>query len=220
MRFYSQFIKKGDLCFDVGANIGDKTEIFLQLGSAVVAVEHQKSCWRVLKRRFRNNDVYVVSEALDKCVGSKEFFIDRSHTISSMSRQWIDNVRKSGRFSTHTWKDKMIAETTTLDALIAEYGNPAFCKIDVEGSEYEVLQGLSKPVNIVSFEFISEFIKPLLNCVHHLAKLGKYEFNYSLGESMEFGLPQWVDADRITVVLQALTGNLDSQGDVYARFLE
>ena len=25
--FYSQFIKKGDLCFDIGANIGNRTDI-------------------------------------------------------------------------------------------------------------------------------------------------------------------------------------------------
>lgn len=217
LRFYSQFIKKGDLCFDVGANIGDKTEIFLQLGAAVVAVEPQESCWRVLKRRFRNNDVYVVSKALDKCVGSKEFFIDRSHTISSMSRQWIDSVRKSGRFSTHKWNDKMIAETTTLDALIAEYGNPAFCKIDVEGFEFEVLQGLSQPIVAMSFEFVPEYLASVLNCVEHLSKLGEMTFNYCLGDSTDFALSSWADADEIINVLNSLPNELTVQGDVYVR---
>ena len=37
--FYSQFIKGDDLVFDVGANVGNKTDLFLQLGAKAVAVE-------------------------------------------------------------------------------------------------------------------------------------------------------------------------------------
>lgn len=218
LRFYSQFVKKNDLCFDIGANIGDKTEVFLRLGAAVVAVEPQESCWRFLRRRFQNDDVKIVTRALDKTAGSKEIFIDRSHTLSSMSPEWINRVRKSGRFSTHTWKDKMIAETTTLDALIEEYGNPAFCKIDVEGFEFEVLQGLSQPITAMSFEFIPEYLEPVLSCIEYLSKLGKTEFNYSLANSMEFALPGWNNVDNIVNILQTLSA--DSQGDVYARFCE
>ncbi|MCK4784435.1 MAG: FkbM family methyltransferase [Desulfobacteraceae bacterium] len=33
---------------------------------------------------------------------------------------------------------------------------PAFCKIDVEGDEFDVLQGLSRPIKAISFEFVSE----------------------------------------------------------------
>ena len=38
---YRQFIRKGDLCIDVGANIGDKTDLFLRLGASVIAIEPQ-----------------------------------------------------------------------------------------------------------------------------------------------------------------------------------
>ena len=34
-----------------------------------------------------------------------------------------------------------------LDELIAEFGRPRFCRIDVEGSEVEVLEGATVPVD-------------------------------------------------------------------------
>ena len=39
--FYSGFINKGNICFDIGANYGNRTEVFLKLGSEVIAVEPQ-----------------------------------------------------------------------------------------------------------------------------------------------------------------------------------
>lgn len=218
LQFYSQFIKEGHLCFDIGANIGNRIEVFAEIGATVVAVEPQRSCCRVLRRKFGNNqNVHVVNKALDKTVGTREFFIDRSHTLSSMSKEWITAVRHSGRFSSHDWDDKVTVETTTLDLLIKEYGKPNFCKIDVEGFEFEVLQGLSQPIETVSFEFVSERIRPSLRCIDYLSNLGKAEFNYCLGDSTDFALPTWVDADDMTDALQALPNELAVQGDIYAR---
>ena len=39
------------------------------------------------------------------------------------------------------WNDAVEVETTTLDALIAQYGEPAFMKIDIEGGELAALPG-------------------------------------------------------------------------------
>jgi len=220
-KFYSQLVNKGDLCFDIGANIGNRVEVFIELGAIVVAVEPQKSCFRVLRKKFGGNpNVHVVNKALDKNAGTKEFFIDRSHTLSSMSKDWIYSVKRSGRFSSHTWDDKVIVETTTLDLLIEEYGKPVFCKIDVEGSEWEVLQGLSRPVNLLSLEFIPEYLEPVLFCIEYLAKLGNAEFNYSLAESMSFTLPTWVSSDDMANILTTLPRELASQGDIYVRFAD
>ena len=42
---------------------------------------------------------------------------------------------------------------TTLDALIERHGVPSFVKVDAEGFEEEVLQGLSRSIKALSFEF-------------------------------------------------------------------
>jgi len=218
--FYSKLIKKDDLCFDIGANIGDKTMLFLQLGAKVVAIEPQECCWRVLRRRFQNCNVSVESFALADKEGSMTLFIDRSHTLATLSKDWIRTVSQSGRFSGHNWAGKLSVRTTTLDNLIKKYGKPAFCKIDVEGAEYEVLKGLSQSVNIISIEFVSERIEPSIKCIDYLSKLGKAEFNYYLGGSMSFELACWVDSGRIKTILTNMEKKIDNYGELYIRFVD
>ena len=50
LRFYSQFIKPGDRCFDIGAHKGERTNVFLQLGAQVVAVEPQTQLATLLEK--------------------------------------------------------------------------------------------------------------------------------------------------------------------------
>ncbi len=218
LEFYLQFISKGDLVFDIGANIGEKTEIFLQLGAKVIAVEPQESCWRVLNRRFNGQDVTVITSAISYSDGERTLFVDKSPTISSISNDWIDAVKKSGRFSSHKWAYKLTVPTSTLDALMDKYGEPAFCKIDVEGAEFDVLQGLSRPIKAISFEFVSECPSSSLNCIDYLSELGKAKFNYYLGEARSFALPDWVDYREIKTVLTMMNKDISNFGDIYVRF--
>lgn len=217
INFYSQFISKDDLCFDIGANVGDKTDIFLGLGAKVVAVEPQESCWRVLKRRF-NKNVCIEPVALAGKQGSRTLFVDRSTTISSVSKDWIKAVKESGRFSSHKWAYKMSVQATTLDALINKYGQPAFCKIDVEGAEFDVLQGLSRSIKVISFEFVRERIEPSLDCIDYLSNLGKAEFNYHLGEAESFALSEWAEGSKVKEILAKMDKKLENFGDIYVRF--
>lgn len=218
--FYSQLIKRNDLCFDIGANVGDKTDIFLGLGAKVVAVEPQESCWRVLKRRFENDNVFIESVAVDGRKGTRTIFIDRSHTLATMSKDWINAVRQSSRFPGHKWTDKLTVQTTTLDALIKNYGKPVFCKIDVEGAEFEVLQGLSQPIGLISIEFVSERLDASINCIDYLSQLGRAEFNYCLGGSVAFALPDWVDSHQIKSILKEMNSDVENYGDLYAHFVD
>ena len=220
LRFYSQFIDERELCFDVGANIGDKCDLFLGLGAKVIAVEPQESCWRVLNRRFRDNDVIVEAVALADKEEVRMLFVDRSSTLSTMSKTWIKSMKDSGRFSSHKWNGKLSVRTTSLDMLIAKYGKPAFCKIDVEGFEFDVLRGLSQPIRIISLEFVPERIENSLDCIDYLAKLGNAEFNYCLNDSNSFALPAWVDCESIKTILNKMDKSIENYGDIYVRFDE
>jgi hypothetical protein len=108
---------------------------------------------------------------------------------------------------------------TTLDALIGAYGMPAFCKIDIEGSELEALQGLSQPMPAISFEFVPGAVELARSCIAHLEQIGRYKYNWALGESFRLQSPEWLDAPAMTRLLSADLRHGRS-GDIYARDAE
>jgi len=95
--FYKTFIKPSNIVFDVGANIGKRTKIFLKLGARVVAIEPQKECARIIHLAFRNK-VVIIPKALAEKEGIADIRLDESSTLSSMSEEWINAVKNSGRF--------------------------------------------------------------------------------------------------------------------------
>lgn len=217
LAFYRPFVTPGDVVFDVGANLGNRAKVFSRLGAVVVAVEPQAACADFLEESFRGTpDVHLVRSALGAARGEAEMSICGAHTISSLSHDWIRSVVASDRFADHVWNRRERVPVDTLDHLMARFGRPSFIKIDVEGFEDQVVAGLSRPVPALSMEFTPEYLTAALRCIDHLAGLGDVRFQYSLGESMAFALPEWVGADAIREALAAVPA--EAVGDLYARF--
>jgi FkbM family methyltransferase len=220
LTLYSRFVHPGDLCFDIGANVGNRVKIFLKLRARVVAVEPQCGCARALADAYGWNPLLtIVQKAVGQSEGSAELMISDASTISSLSRDWIDAVRGSGRFAAYRWDRTQPVQMTTLDRLIEQFGSPSFIKIDVEGYELPVLKGLSRPVGALSFEFIPELLDPALESIRHLETLGRIRLSYSLNETMELALGDWVTAPEMIRILAGLRGDPRLFGDVYVQFL-
>ena len=215
VEFYSQFIKEGDLCFDIGANIGRFTRVFLKLGARVICIEPQENCLRQLHKLFRNNsNVIIVGKAVGEYEGYGELMISEEHTISTMSDKWT----KEGRFSKeHKWTKTQKVSVTTPDALIQLYGLPKFVKIDVEGFEESVMEGLTKPISFISFEFTREFFDDAKKCTSHLLSIGHVKFNCSLYESVKFLFPEWVTPEELYKKIDSLEDKI-LWGDIFAKF--
>jgi FkbM family methyltransferase len=186
LNFYSTFINKNDLVFDVGANFGNRVETFLKLKAKVIAIEPQKPCCKYLRRKYRE-DIILIEKAVGEKKETKKMFISNNSAISSFSETWIDSVKKN-RYKEENWNKVEMIEQVTIDEIIQKYGDPEFIKIDVEGYELEVLKGLNRPVKMVSFEYtIPEQTEKAINCIMHLKKINNLiECNYSKGESMKF----------------------------------
>jgi FkbM family methyltransferase len=215
--FYGQFLTRGSLGFDVGAHVGDRIRTWRHLGARVIAVEPQPACIQVLRRLYGNDpDVTLLTHALGAAPGTATLHIsEATPTLSSLSREWIREVQKDLRFAAHTWDDRLEVQLETADQLIARYGLPAFLKVDVEGFELDVLQGLTQPVPALSFEYIAAVAERAVACVERVRKLGDYVFRTSSVETTRWTQPGWVEAEALIPWLRALP-LLSRSGDVYA----
>jgi FkbM family methyltransferase len=69
-------------------------------------------------------------------------------------------AQNAARTSRHKWNRSIRLPVTTLDLLVAKYGKPSFVKIDVEGSEQEVLSGLEKAPKYLSLSLTPSLFPP------------------------------------------------------------
>jgi len=213
---YSQFVRPGDLAFDVGAHLGDRTWALRALGCRVVAVEPQPLPVRFLEWLYRAaSDVALESCALGAGPGTAELLVSSRHpTVSSLSASWVEQASASDEFRTVTWDRQVPVRIDTLDGLIARHGLPAFCKIDVEGFERDVLRGLSQPIPALSFEFLTARHDLTLACLAEAARIAPYRCNIAYGESLRLALPDWRDIGDFQALLRAVPAGIAS-GDIY-----
>ena len=149
---YARFVKPGDVVFDIGAHVGDRVAAFRALGARVVAVEPQPALARVLRLIYgRDKDVAVVQAAVGRAPGETELLLNVDNpTVSTLSTDFVRAAQGSAGWEEQRWTRRVHVPVTTLDALIAAHGAPAFVKIDVEGFEAEALAGLTTPVAALS----------------------------------------------------------------------
>jgi len=206
LRFYRQFIHPGDLCFDIGANVGDWSEIFLSIGAKVIAVEPQSNCVDSLRQRFDKNSACTI---LPKAVGEKEevkvLKVAGNLINSTFSDAFIENYK---HYEYARWPSVERVQVTTLDNLITQFGLPVFCKIDAEGYELEIFKGLSQPIRFIQFEYVPPFRSQAIQCIDLLAHLGPARFNYYPYEEMKLELPQWATVDEMKTILHSLPEDL------------
>jgi FkbM family methyltransferase len=208
--FYRSLLPPGALCFDVGANVGEKSEALLLAGARVVAFEPNPLIVPELQARCAHDKNWSLVAAGVGCESAVAAFYARAGHVNS---GFIDGGEVVATFN---------APVVTLDAAIRRFGAPAFCKIDVEGWEVEVLKGLTHPIPLVSFEFqLGDYgIKKTQDCLKELARFGSARVNITPAEKLRFHLPDWMT---LNDMLAWFPGDLkktlpgDYYGDIFVR---
>jgi FkbM family methyltransferase len=216
-RLYGRFVRRGDLVFDVGAHVGDRIASFRRLGARVVAVEPQPAFATTLKLMYGwRSGIAIEAVAVGRVAGTTEMMVNPDNpTVSTASREFIGAARDAPGWQEQSWTKTISVPVTTLDALIARHGMPAFIKIDVEGFEAEALAGLTQPVKALSFEFTTIQRDIARACIERCMALGYTRFNAALGESQIMVHGNWIDGSAIAHWLDELPQAANS-GDIYA----
>jgi FkbM family methyltransferase len=218
LNFYRRLLpelRHRDLIFDVGANEGFKSDLFLRLGARVIAIEPDETNQSILRERFwklrlARKPVVIVGKALSDRNSVQTMLIDGpGSAVNTLSQKWADALKQNK--ARHTWGhcgldfvQSRTVETTTLEDLIATYGRPFFIKIDVEGYELNVIRGLRQPVPYLSFEVnLPEFCSEGLQCVALLSELAADgQFNYAIDCERGLVLDRWLNRSHFQQVLQ------------------
>jgi hypothetical protein len=167
--FYRSLLPSSALCFDVGANIGEKTEAMIKAGARVVAFEPSPAALPELQARCGREKGWTLMAAAVGCeAGIKILYATRDSGKSSLDSSW------------------------------QTFGKPFYCKIDVEGWELEVLKGLTQSIPLLSFEFHlnEKGIKRTISCLERLLDFGPSYVNITPAESSSFYLPEWMSVER------------------------
>ena len=212
---------KGDLVFDIGANVGNYAEAYLKLGASVVCVEPNKDCCGIMRKRFLDYPykylqfLSVEQAAISDKRGIAKFYKAGNNDISESSTCSEEMMAATGL----KFRKPTTVKTTTLDILMRKYGVPDFVKLDVEGFELKALRGLGEHrPKTISFEYHNNRIKNALDCLALLSSQGYTRFECIRHERFPTGaFGGWGTLEMVQRFVKEEAQDKHIDGDIYAR---
>lgn len=144
-------VKEGMTCVDVGAHIGYFTLIMARLAGEsgmIYAFEPEPNNFQLLVKNIEMNgykNIFPVYKAISNTNGRAVLHIDKlgmgSHSLAKIPGG-----------------DLLEVEVQTLDSFFADFNEIDFVKVDVEGAEMAVLQGMGGIIERNNLTIITEFL--------------------------------------------------------------
>ena len=153
----TNYLNDKSLVFDCGACVGEFTDKLYDLcGCSIYAYEPDPRNHRKLKKRFNmNNKIVTFNVGIDKELGVKDFHIGNYITASSFfkSHRGLGNLSVS-------------VPVTTIEEETRVFGDIDLLKLDLEGSEIDVIMSMD--------EITMQKIKQITVEFHLQSKIDEY----------------------------------------------
>lgn len=198
--FINNFIKKNDLCIDVGSHIGFFTMMFAALAKKVISFEPEKLNYRYLIYNINLNgfkNIIPINIGIGEKNEKKNFIInldnDGGHYIKNKDTKSVKTRTNIYNYQTSTITVRKLdfyLSSKVIDTKIK------FLKIDTEGNEINVLKGAHK---ILSSNFKPKFIMIENDSIKNLTDIYNFLINYNykifdLDKSIVFDLKDYLEA--------------------------
>jgi FkbM family methyltransferase len=145
-RAYADAVKKAEVIYDVGAHIGTYSMLALKAGPRmrkVVAYEPHEFTRGLLRRHLEWNQCTGRAIVRDCCCGARK---SEALFYGDPGKAEGDNGLLPAEGAPHT-----VVQVVTLDQEVEQLGlAPSLIKIDVEGAEFQVLQGCESTLALYS----------------------------------------------------------------------
>ena len=185
--------KNQTVFLDIGANIGNHTCFFASRFDKTISAEPSRVVASILQANILLNDlqdrVTILEAAISNHNGSAMHYTSKGDNLGggSLDDTRRDTVTAVGKEVQVVTGDKAVSQIASKDSIIS------FVKIDVEGHEYEVIQGLAATLRrdqpVMLFE--ADAGPSGQNCFDLLRELGYCRFMEIIGDA---------DADRPALV--------------------
>ncbi len=161
---------------DIGANRGDAVAAGIKNGfDKIVAVEAAPKVFKELVKNYiYNNKVIPINFAVSDVDNDQvEFYECIEDGLSTLEKSWLTDPSMpyyGKEFRT------IGVNTITIDKIVNIYGIPDLIKIDVEGAETKVLNGMTKKNKTLCFEWTINTLSDHIKQLEYLRSLGYKTF--------------------------------------------
>jgi FkbM family methyltransferase len=132
MGFVLHFLRKEDMFIDIGANIGSYTLLSAsEVGAETVSFEPIPQTFKVLKTNIVLNDLEVNTRALNIGLGSQKGMLKFTASLDTVNH--VATLKDTNTID---------VQIERFDGVISNLHKPTLIKIDVEGFESEVIDGM------------------------------------------------------------------------------